>query len=38
VERLIGSLHVVTPSARRVPRKVTAFRDLVVELLKAGVR
>jgi DNA-binding transcriptional LysR family regulator len=38
VERLIGSLHVVTPSARRVPRKVTAFRDLIVELLKAGVR
>ena len=34
-ERLAGHLHVVTPSGRNVPAKVTAFRDLVVELLRA---
>jgi DNA-binding transcriptional LysR family regulator len=33
LERTAGHLHVVTPAARHVPRKVTAFRDLVVELL-----
>ncbi len=33
-ERPSGSLHFVTPAARHVPRKVTAFRDLIVELLK----
>ncbi|MGB8930165.1 MAG: LysR substrate-binding domain-containing protein [Anaeromyxobacteraceae bacterium] len=33
VEQLVGHLHVVTPAAKHVPRKVTAFRDLVVELL-----
>ncbi|HSN89602.1 MAG TPA: LysR substrate-binding domain-containing protein [Anaeromyxobacteraceae bacterium] len=30
-----GHLHVVTPAAKHVPRKVTAFRDLVLEMLKA---
>jgi DNA-binding transcriptional LysR family regulator len=34
-ERLAGYLHVVTPAARNVPPKVTAFRDLVLELLRA---
>lgn len=34
-ERLAGSLYIVTPAARHVPRKVTAFRDLVLEMLKA---
>jgi DNA-binding transcriptional LysR family regulator len=34
-ERISGHLHVVTPAAKQVPRKVTAFRDLVVELLRA---
>jgi DNA-binding transcriptional LysR family regulator len=34
-ERQAGHLHVVTPAAKHVPRKVTAFRDLVVELLRA---
>lgn len=34
-ERQAGQLHVVTPAAKHVPRKVTAFRDLVVELLRA---
>jgi DNA-binding transcriptional LysR family regulator len=33
-ERLAGSLHIVTPASKHVPRKVTAFRDLVLELLK----
>jgi len=33
VERAAGHLHVVTPAAKHVPRKVTAFRDLVLELL-----
>jgi DNA-binding transcriptional LysR family regulator len=34
-ERPAGHLHVVTPAARHAPRKVTAFRDLVLEMLKA---
>jgi DNA-binding transcriptional LysR family regulator len=34
-EQLAGYLHIVSPAARHVPRKVTAFRDLVLELLKA---
>ncbi len=34
-ERHSGYLHIVLPAARHVPRKVTAFRDLVLELLKA---
>ncbi len=34
LERPAGYLHILTPGARHVPRKVTAFRDLVVELLK----
>lgn len=34
-ERPAGHLHIVTPAARHVPRKVTAFRDLVLEMLKA---
>ncbi len=33
-ERLAGHLHVVTPAAKHVPRKVSAFRDLVLELLR----
>ncbi len=34
-ERLAGHLHIVTPAAKHVPRKVSAFRDLVLELLRA---
>jgi len=34
-ERPAGTLHIVAPSARHVPSKVTAFRDLVLELLRA---
>lgn len=34
-ERVTGWLHVVTPAAKHVPRKVTAFRDVVLELLKS---
>jgi DNA-binding transcriptional LysR family regulator len=34
-ERPAGHLHIVTPAAKHVPRKVTAFRDLVLELLKS---
>jgi len=34
-ERIAGYLHVVTPAAKHVPRKVSAFRELVLELLKA---
>jgi DNA-binding transcriptional LysR family regulator len=34
-ERQSGFLHIVTPAAKHVPRKVTAFRELVLELLKA---
>ncbi|HEX9049808.1 MAG TPA: substrate binding domain-containing protein, partial [Anaeromyxobacter sp.] len=33
-ERPAGSLYVVTPSAKHVPGKVTAFRELVLELLR----
>jgi DNA-binding transcriptional LysR family regulator len=33
--RLAGHLYVVSPSVRHVPAKVTAFRDLVLELLRA---
>jgi len=35
IEHAAGHLHVVTPAAKHVPRKVTAFRDLVLELLRA---
>lgn len=35
LERPAGFLHVVTPAARHVPPKVIAFRDLVLELLRA---
>ncbi len=38
LERLAGSLYVVTPAARHVPSKVAAFRDLVVETLKPRAR
>jgi DNA-binding transcriptional LysR family regulator len=34
LERPAGHLHVVTPAAKHVPRKVSAFRDLVLELLR----
>jgi DNA-binding transcriptional LysR family regulator len=34
-ERNAGHLYIVTPAAKHVPRKVSAFRDLVLELLKA---
>jgi DNA-binding transcriptional LysR family regulator len=34
-ERIAGSLHVVSPAAKHVPRKVTAFRELVHELVGA---
>ncbi len=34
-ERQAGNVYVVTPAAKHVPRKVTAFRDLVVEMVKA---
>lgn len=37
MERLAGHLHVVTPQVKHVPRKVSAFRDLVIELLGARV-
>ncbi|HEY6912153.1 MAG TPA: LysR substrate-binding domain-containing protein [Myxococcales bacterium] len=33
--RLAGHLYVVSPAVRHVPAKVTAFRDLVLELLRA---
>lgn len=36
-ERAAGSLFLVTPAARHVAPKVTAFRDLVLEMLKARV-
>jgi DNA-binding transcriptional LysR family regulator len=35
LERITSHLHIVTPAAKHVPRKVSAFRDLVLELLKA---
>lgn len=31
-----GHLFVVTPASKHVPPKVSAFRDLVVEVLGAG--
>ncbi|MFT3839294.1 MAG: LysR family transcriptional regulator [Myxococcaceae bacterium] len=34
-ERTGGYLHLVTPANRLVPRKVTAFQDLVVELFQS---
>jgi DNA-binding transcriptional LysR family regulator len=34
-ERQAGSLPLVTPAARQQPRKVTAFRDMVLEVLRA---
>jgi DNA-binding transcriptional LysR family regulator len=34
-ERQAGNVYVVTPAAKHVPRKVTAFRDLVLEMVKA---
>jgi DNA-binding transcriptional LysR family regulator len=34
-ERQAGHLHVVTPAVKHVSRKVSAFRDLVLELVKA---
>ncbi len=37
LERHAGYLHIVTPAAKHVPRKVTAFRALVLELLKTRV-
>lgn len=38
LERQAGSLYVVTPAAKHVPAKVVAFRELVLELLKARTR
>jgi DNA-binding transcriptional LysR family regulator len=35
VERVEGWLHVVSPASKHVPRKVSAFRELVQELLRA---
>jgi DNA-binding transcriptional LysR family regulator len=35
-ERTSGHLHVVTPAAKQVPRKVAAFRDLVAEVLRSS--
>lgn len=34
-ERHGANLYIVSPAARHVPRKVTAFRDLVLEVLRA---
>ena len=34
-ERSAGSLYIVTPAAKHVPGKVTAFRDLVLEMFRA---
>ena len=34
-ERPAGMLHIVSPASRQPPRKVTAFRDLVLEVLRA---
>jgi DNA-binding transcriptional LysR family regulator len=34
-ERPAGSLWVVTPAAKHVPAKVAAFRELVLEMLRA---
>ena len=38
VERAAGHLHIVTPAAKHVPHKVTAFRDLVLEMLRTRTR
>jgi DNA-binding transcriptional LysR family regulator len=38
LERTGGNLYFVTPSARHVPPKVTAFRDLLLEMLKTRSR
>jgi len=35
VERQAGWLHIVTPATKHTPSRVTAFRDLVLELLRA---
>jgi DNA-binding transcriptional LysR family regulator len=35
LERPAGTLHIVSPASRHPPRKVTAFRDLVLEHLHA---
>jgi DNA-binding transcriptional LysR family regulator len=35
-ERFAGNLYVVSPAAKHVPRKVTAFRELVLEMLKSS--
>jgi DNA-binding transcriptional LysR family regulator len=35
-ERVTSWVHVVTPASRHVPRKVVAFRELVLELLARG--
>jgi DNA-binding transcriptional LysR family regulator len=34
-ERISGYLHIVAPAMKHVPRKVLAFRELVLELLRA---
>jgi DNA-binding transcriptional LysR family regulator len=34
-ERITGYLHIVAPAMKHVPRKVLAFRELVLELLRA---
>ena len=34
-ERITGYLHIVAPAMKHVPRKVGAFRELVLELLRA---
>ncbi|MFO0585823.1 MAG: LysR substrate-binding domain-containing protein [Anaeromyxobacter sp.] len=34
LERLVGQLYLVTPATKFVPSKVSAFRDLVVEMLR----
>jgi len=34
-EKVAGTLHIVSPASRQPPRKVTAFRDLVLEVLRA---
>ena len=38
LERPAGNLYIAMPAAKHVPRKVTAFRDLVLEMLKAKAR
>lgn len=34
-ERRVGHLYAVSPASRHLPRKVTAFRDVLLEVLKA---